>query len=97
MNAHGTAQGNQTGTASELYVAFELGEKNWKLSLGDGVRGPSRHTVTAGDSLASLAYREYGDPALWRALARYNGIDDPIRVARAMRREVSRGPSPRVP
>jgi nucleoid-associated protein YgaU len=39
------------------------------------------HVVTAGDSLASLAYREYGDAALWRALAQRNGIDDPLRLA----------------
>ena len=30
--------------------------------------------------LASVAYAEYGDPAQWRALAAYNGIDDPLRV-----------------
>ena len=41
------------------------------------------HTVIAGDSLASLAYREYGDPGLWRALAAYNRIDDPMRVRTA--------------
>jgi nucleoid-associated protein YgaU len=38
------------------------------------------HTVIEGDSLASVAYREYGDPNLWRALADVNGIDDPLRV-----------------
>jgi hypothetical protein len=38
------------------------------------------HTVVAGDSLASLAYREYGDPTMWRALAAFNGIDDPMRL-----------------
>jgi hypothetical protein len=31
-------QGKHTVEASELYMAFELSEKNWKLSLGDGVR-----------------------------------------------------------
>jgi transposase len=35
-------------------MAFELGEKNWKLSLGDGARGPSRYTVSAGDITALL-------------------------------------------
>ena len=35
-------------------MAFELGEKNWKLSLSDGARGPSRYTVTAGDTAAVL-------------------------------------------
>jgi nucleoid-associated protein YgaU len=38
------------------------------------------HTVVAGDSLASIAYREYGDPAVWRAVAVANDVDDPLRV-----------------
>ena len=38
------------------------------------------HTVIAGDSLASIAFAEYGDPALWRPLAEVNRIDDPIRL-----------------
>jgi hypothetical protein len=37
-------------------------------------------TLVAGDTLASLAYREYDDAAMWRPLAAYNGIDDPLRV-----------------
>src|ERR1700686_2474327 len=53
MNATGTAlEGKHTVEASELYMAFELSEKNWKLSLGDGVRSPSRYTVAAGDTAA---------------------------------------------
>jgi transposase len=55
MNASGTAlQEKHTAEASALYVAFELGEKNWKLALGDGVRSPSRYTVVAGDAAALL-------------------------------------------
>ncbi len=55
MNAPGTAlQGKLAGAVSELYMAFELGEKNWKLSLSDGARGPSRYTVMAGDKAAVL-------------------------------------------
>ncbi|TFV77482.1 LysM peptidoglycan-binding domain-containing protein [Blastococcus sp. CT_GayMR19] len=38
------------------------------------------HTVVAGDTLASVAFRQYGDPAMWRPLAAFNGIDDPLRV-----------------
>jgi len=38
------------------------------------------HRIVAGDTLASVAYAEYGDPTQWRALAAYNGIDDPLRV-----------------
>lgn len=55
MNASGTAlQGKHTAEASELYMAFELSEKNWKLALSDGVRSPSRYTVSAGDTAALL-------------------------------------------
>jgi nucleoid-associated protein YgaU len=36
--------------------------------------------IADGDSFASVAYREYGDPTLWRALAVFNGIDDPLRL-----------------
>ena len=54
MNAPGAAQGKHTGEACELYVAFELGEKNWKLSLSDGAHSPSRYTVSAGDTAAVL-------------------------------------------
>ena len=36
--------------------------------------------MVAGDSLHSIAYREYGSAALWRGLAAENGIDDPLRV-----------------
>lgn len=42
----------------------------------------SRRTrvLDAGDSLHSLAWREYGDAALWRGIAAFNAIDDPLRV-----------------
>jgi nucleoid-associated protein YgaU len=42
------------------------------------VRG--RYKLVSSDSLASVAYREYHDAAAWRAIADFNGIDDPIRV-----------------
>lgn len=38
------------------------------------------HVLIAGDSLASVAYGEYGEASMWRPLASYNGIDDPMRV-----------------
>ncbi|MGW7191562.1 CIS tube protein [Streptomyces sp. NPDC054838] len=38
----------------------------------------STHTVVAGDSLAMLAWREYGDATAWRAIAEANRIDDPM-------------------
>ena len=38
------------------------------------------HVVIAGDSLASVAYAEYGEASMWRLLASFNEIDDPMRV-----------------
>ena len=45
-----------------------------------GVAGRRTHRVVAGDTLASVAYAEYGDPTAWRRLADANDIDDPLRV-----------------
>ncbi|MER7789724.1 peptidase M23 [Streptomyces sp. NPDC097640] len=38
------------------------------------------HRLVAGDSLQSLAWREYGDATVWRVIAETNGIDDPSRL-----------------
>jgi nucleoid-associated protein YgaU len=46
-----------------------------------GISGRRVHVVSAGDTLHSVAYAEYGSPGLWRVLAEANGIDDPLRVA----------------
>jgi len=40
----------------------------------------SSHIVVSGDTLASIAWQEYGDPTLWRVIAEANEIDDPMRV-----------------
>jgi hypothetical protein len=36
--------------------------------------------VRSGDTLASIAYEEYRQPAAWRGLATVNNIDDPLRL-----------------
>jgi phage tail protein X len=38
------------------------------------------HVTVEGDTLAGIAYKEYGRAALWRAVAEANGIDDPMRI-----------------
>lgn len=38
------------------------------------------HVLLDGETLAGVAYDEYGDPALWRPLAAANDIDDPLRL-----------------
>ena len=46
--------GKDTANQGDLYVSFELGDKQWKLSCNDGRgrRSPSRYTVDAGDKAA---------------------------------------------
>jgi hypothetical protein len=38
------------------------------------------HRIVDTESLATVAYAEYGDATMWRPLARFNRIDDPLRV-----------------
>jgi Contractile injection system tube protein len=45
-----------------------------------GVSGRRSAVVGDCDSLATVAYGEYGDPGLWRAIAVANRIEDPARV-----------------
>jgi nucleoid-associated protein YgaU len=40
------------------------------------------HVVRDGDTLQAIAFRAYGDPTRWRAIAEANGIDDPLRLRR---------------
>ncbi len=40
----------------------------------------STHQVIAGDSLAQIAWREYGDATAWRLIADANDIDDPMHL-----------------
>ena len=74
MDAPNTAlRGQDTTIVGRLYVAFELGDRSWKLSLGDGVRAPSRCTVAAGDTTAVLM-------AIAKAKARCHlAADAPVR------------------
>lgn len=46
-----------------------------------GTAGRRTYCMVQGDSLPSVAFREYRQPAFWRALAEVNSIDDPFRVA----------------
>jgi nucleoid-associated protein YgaU len=52
-----------------------------KQNPTSGGRAQRTRTTVAGDTLASIATREYGRPTMWRAIAQANGIEDPTRVA----------------
>jgi transposase len=71
--SHAALHGQDTTIVGHLYIAFELGDKTWKLSLGDGQRAPSRCAVAAGDTAAVLT-------AIAKAKARCHlATDAPVR------------------
>jgi nucleoid-associated protein YgaU len=59
----------------------ELPKEEPKQNPTSGTLDVQRSVVLVeGDSLASIAQREYGDPNGWRTIALANGVDDPLRV-----------------
>lgn len=64
-------------TVSLEEIPREAGSQN---PTSGALATTSTHTLVEGDSLASIAYAEYGDPNLWRAVAEANKIDDPMRI-----------------
>lgn len=71
------------GTATVAMKEFPVPASGQNPTSG-GRAGHRSHRLVAGDTLASVAYAEYGDPNRWRHLAEHNGIDDPLRVREGM-------------
>jgi hypothetical protein len=76
----------QDGTPTRATVSITLEEvatehktQNQNPTSG-GAGGHRTHVMTAGDSLQSLAYDEFGDAHAWRRIAELNDVDDPLRV-----------------
>ncbi len=67
-----------TATVTLKEIAAEPAKQN---PTSGGLAARRSHTLVAGDTLASVAYAEYGDPTLWRVLAETNGVDDPMRLS----------------
>jgi hypothetical protein len=67
------------GTAT-VSIEEIAGEQQRQNPTSGGLVPRTVHTVVAGDSLPSIAWREYGDPTLWRPIAERNGIDDPMHL-----------------
>ncbi len=66
-----------TADVSMVEVPDEPGPQN---PTSGGISGRRSVVFDAGDSLPAVAFREYGNPNLWRALAEANGVDDPLRL-----------------
>jgi nucleoid-associated protein YgaU len=44
------------------------------------IHARATHLISDGDTLQSIATKEYGNPNFWRGLAVFNDIDDPLRL-----------------
>ncbi|MFT3889752.1 MAG: peptidase M23 [Arachnia sp.] len=76
-----TSEGTPIRAACAVQLEEMPGEAFRKQNPTSGSHEVRRvHRTIAGDSLASVAFAEYGDPTAWRALADFNDIDDPLRV-----------------
>jgi nucleoid-associated protein YgaU len=64
-------------TVELLGAAFEKRKTN---PSSGGRTNRKTHTLLAGETLASVAYAEFNDAALWRTIAEENEIDDPMRL-----------------
>jgi nucleoid-associated protein YgaU len=56
------------------------GEQGGQNPTSGALAARDAHVTVVGDTLHSIAYRSYGDPKLWRAIAEANRIDDPMRL-----------------
>jgi nucleoid-associated protein YgaU len=75
-----TAQGTPIRATCNVSIEEMPGNPPKQNPTSGSLALTSVRTVVAGDSLASIAYTEYGDPTMWRPLAAFNGIDDPLRL-----------------
>jgi len=75
-----TAEGTPIRATCSVSIQEMPGDPLKQNPTSGGRALTSVRTVVSGDSLASIAYREYGDPTMWRPLAAFNGIDDPLRL-----------------
>jgi nucleoid-associated protein YgaU len=78
-------KGDPTRATASIVLEGVIPETPKQNPTSGGPPGNRAHVVTTGDSLASIAYREYDDASLWRGLADLNGIDDPMALRTGQR------------
>jgi hypothetical protein len=85
------------GEPLRAFVDLELAQAKDNTSAFTGqnpttraIPGLSVHRVKDGDSLQSIAYKHYGDPTQWRAIAEANQVSDPLRLRRGTELSIPR-------
>jgi Contractile injection system tube protein len=73
-------RGDGTPVRAHVTAVFEEvpSEPGRQNPTSGGKPGRRIHTIEPGETLQWIAFREYGDPTLWRGLAHQNGIHNPL-------------------
>jgi phage tail-like protein len=74
------ADGKPIRAKVDLVLSEVAHQKKGTNPTSGGPGGHRTRVLALGDSLASVAFEEYGDPGLWRSLGRFNEVDDPGRL-----------------
>jgi hypothetical protein len=75
-----SADGTPIRATCTVSIVEMPGEMKKQNPTSGSLAARSMHRMIVGDTLASVAYAEYGDPTLWRPLATFNRVDDPLRI-----------------
>ena len=69
-------------TMREARSAMQQSQENRGLQSPDHAK---LHAIRRGETLQTIAAKEYDDPGEWRRIANANGIDDPFRLEPGLR------------
>lgn len=77
---HMLADGTPVRMKATVSLKGTMKEAKGTNPTSGGRTNRKTHTLLAGESLASVAFAEFNDASLWRAIAEENEIDDPMRL-----------------
>jgi nucleoid-associated protein YgaU len=72
--------GNPLRATADITLKEVPNEQGPQNPTSGAIYARRTHLISEGDTLQSIASGEYGNPNLWRGLALFNEIDDPMRL-----------------
>ncbi len=78
---HMLPDGTPVRMSAKVDFTGTMKEKKGTNPTSGGRTNRKTHTLISGETLAAVAYSEFNDASLWRAIAEENEIDDPMRLA----------------
>jgi len=72
--------GNPLRATADVTLKEAPGDMLGQNPTSGSIHARRTHLVSDGDTLQSIAYKEYGNANFWRGVAIFNEIDDPLRL-----------------